>query len=244
MDIRHAPKRVEQTIATTVGVARSRPLRLLLWIMLALLVVRPALTTPLGLLASDALFLAGLALVLRELRVPRAAALTACLLLLVAISARVLDQLTETTAAAVASSLTTGVFAAYVLALLLRFVIRSPEVTQNSVLAAICVYILLGVTWGFAYQVVDELDPAAFNVNLGPDAQTDSSVSEGALRYFSMITLTTVGFGDIVPVSKEARALASLQALIAQIYLAAIVARIVGIEVANSVARRGAEREK
>ncbi|MFM7133621.1 MAG: potassium channel family protein [Planctomycetota bacterium] len=244
MDIRHAPQRVEQTIAATVGVARSRPLRLLLWIMLGLLVVRPALTTPTLLVASDVLFLGGLLLVLRQLRISRMSALVAGALLFAAVATRLVDEASETSAATVAASLTTGAFVAFVLGLLLSFVVRSPEITQNSVLAAICVYILLGVVWGFAYQVVDELDPTAFNVNLGANAQTDSAVSEGALRYFSMMTLTTVGYGDIVPVSKEARALASLEALIAQIYLAAIVARIVGIEVANSVSRRDAERAR
>jgi hypothetical protein len=244
MDIRHAPQRVEQTIAATVGVARSRPLRLLLWIMLGLLVVRPALISPESLIGADALFLGGLVLVLRELRISRTAAIVAGVLLVAAVAARIVDATTDASAATVAASLATAAFVAYVLALLLAFVVRSAEITQNSVLAAICVYILLGVVWGFAYQVVDELDPAAFNVSLGPNAQTDSAVSEGALRYFSMITLTTVGYGDIVPVSKEARALASLQALLAQIYLAAIVARIVGIEVANSVARRDAERDR
>ncbi len=54
------------------------------------------------------------------------------------------------------------------------------------------------------------------------------------LRYFSMMTLTTVGYGDIVPRSPEARAFAALEALIAQIYLAAIVARLVGIQVAHA----------
>ena len=54
------------------------------------------------------------------------------------------------------------------------------------------------------------------------------------LRYFSMMTLTTVGYGDIVPRSPEARAVAALEALIAQIYLAAIVARLVGIQVAHA----------
>lgn len=242
MDIRHAPHRVESTITATLATARSRPLRLLLWILLGLLAARPALSSPAQVLAADALFVTGLVLVLRELRISRRKAVVAILLLAGAIAGRTIDFTSDASTAAIAASIATGAFVAYVTAVLLMFVVRSVEITQNSVLAAICVYILLGVSWGFAYQVILELNPAAFNLSLGPVAQTDSTVSEGALRYFSMVTLTTVGYGDIVPVSGEARALAALEALVAQIYLAAIVARIVGIEVANSVARRDAGR--
>ncbi len=57
------------------------------------------------------------------------------------------------------------------------------------------------------------------------------------LRYFSMITLTTIGYGDIMPRSTGARAMAALEGLVGQIYLTAILARLVGIEVANAATR-------
>jgi hypothetical protein len=98
------------------------------------------------------------------------------------------------------------------------------------ILSAITVYVLLGVFWGFAYLLLHEASPGAFNLDpaLGsPEVQ---------LRYFSLMTLTTVGYGDIVPRSSEARAFASIEALLGQIYLAAVVARIVGVSISGTTA--------
>lgn len=234
MDLPSQPRQVERAFVRTIEAAKSRPLRVFLVLTLVLLVSRPAMQTPAAVLLCDAIFIIGLQFVMYELRPTRGQFVLTVALLFSTIAAHVADALSDHAAASFSASLSSGLLVASVTIQLFLFVVRARRISQNTVLAAICVYVMLGVTFGFVYQMIFELDPKAFNIDLGPRPDGDAEISQGALRYFSMITLTTVGFGDIVPVSPEARAVASLQALLAQIYLAAVVARLVGVEVANS----------
>jgi voltage-gated potassium channel Kch len=86
--------------------------------------------------------------------------------------------------------------------------------------------VLIGVFWGFVYLLLHDASPGAFALD------PSQGSAEVQLRYFSLMTLTTVGYGDIVPKSGEARALATIESLLGQIYLTAIVARLVGISIA------------
>lgn len=89
---------------------------------------------------------------------------------------------------------------------------------------AICVYFLLGLSWAFLYSTVAALKPGAF-AGLTAEAGRISS----QLLYYSFITLTTVGYGDITPVSELARTLAWLQAFTGQMYVAITIARLVSL---------------
>ncbi|MGC2112462.1 MAG: ion channel [Candidatus Korobacteraceae bacterium] len=108
---------------------------------------------------------------------------------------------------------------------LLAQVFRAGAVTQWRIQGAIAVYLLFGVGWAHAYQIVATLQPGSFNHSLGEL----STVADWA--YYSYITLTTVGYGDITPVSPIARNLAVSEALAGQLYLAVLVARLVAMEV-------------
>jgi len=84
--------------------------------------------------------------------------------------------------------------------------------------------------WGFGYNLIDLLQPGSFNV---PDHFTRS---KGSFHiYYSFITLTTVGYGDITPISGMARSLSMLEGIIGQSYMAVLVARLVGMQVALSM---------
>ncbi len=134
-------------------------------------------------------------------------------------------------------------FLGYVIGVMLRAIFDSRQVTTNTVCASLCVYLLLGLVWALAYTVVDALDPAAFTctVNAGQHPLwTRAGRGETAVLYFSFATLTTLGYGDIVPTSPISRMLASVEAITGQLYLAVLVARLVGMHIAHSADQRQA----
>ena len=102
------------------------------------------------------------------------------------------------------------------------------SVTTDKIFAAVCVYLLIGLAWTFAYALVDALNPHSF-VALSAAGHEKYIIRVLELRYFSFMTLTTVGYGDIVPHSTAARTLAALEAIVGQIYLTVLVARLVGL---------------
>jgi len=91
----------------------------------------------------------------------------------------------------------------------------------DRVLSVVLVYVLLGVTWAFAYGMVVLLHPGALQAPEGVRHMSQ-------LLYFSFSTLTTVGYGDIAPVHPYARTLAVLEALTGQLFLVVVVSRFVG----------------
>ncbi len=108
------------------------------------------------------------------------------------------------------------------LAIVLREVIFGDHVDGNRIAGAVCVYLLLGVLWAFAYASLNLLDPTAF---LGVPADAQASLH---LLYYSFVTLTTLGYGDISPATHLARALAYLEAVAGVMYVAILVASLVG----------------
>jgi Ion channel len=109
--------------------------------------------------------------------------------------------------------------------ILLAQVFRAGPVTRHRLEGAIAVYLLFGVGWAHAYHLTGLLHPGSFNT---PQGEIPSVLD---WVYFSFITLTTVGYGDIVPVRPIARTLAMGEALTGQLYLAVLVARLVAMEV-------------
>ena len=98
---------------------------------------------------------------------------------------------------------------------------------SDRVFGAVVLYLLLGVLWAVAYQLLARLSPGAF---AGP---TDAGGELAEWAYFSFVTLTTVGYGDITPVALGARSLAILEALVGQLYPAVIIARLVSLQVGS-----------
>ena len=115
---------------------------------------------------------------------------------------------------------------------ILVFIFTTRSVNGEIISAALVVYLLLGVLWGFGYNLIDLLDPGSFNV---PDHFIKAEGS--SYMYYSFITLTTVGYGDITPISGMARSLSMLEGIIGQSYMAVLVARLVGMQVAISMSK-------
>ena len=115
----------------------------------------------------------------------------------------------------------------FVVGHLLRFVLRAPVVTTDVLCASISAYLMLGLMWTMAYWLVDQLTPGgafSFNTNAGP-----RSINGFNAFYFSFITLSTVGYGDITPVSTIARWLAAMEAMTGLLYVAVLIARLVSL---------------
>jgi hypothetical protein len=116
---------------------------------------------------------------------------------------------------------------AFVVGNLLRFVLRAPSVNTEVLCGSISAYLMLGLMWTLAYWLVDQLTPGgafSFNTNAGT-----RSINGFNGFYFSFITLSTVGFGDITPVSRMARWLAAMEAMTGLLYVAVLIARLVSL---------------
>jgi hypothetical protein len=116
---------------------------------------------------------------------------------------------------------------AFVVANLLRFVLRAPSVNADVLCASISAYLMLGLLWTMAYWLVDQFTPGAFSFNT-TSGRKETMAGFNAF-YFSFITLSTVGYGDITPVSKVARMLAATEAITGLLYVAVLIARLVGL---------------
>jgi hypothetical protein len=134
-----------------------------------------------------------------------------------------------------------ALFLSYLIVLIFKDIMRRKNITQDAVMGASCVLVLLGLAFGAAYAMIEWLVPGSFRLPAEPDAIVSvfgHATVEFQLAYFSLVTLTTIGFGDIVPVAPPARALAALEGLLSQLYLAIIIARLVGMEIASRLTNR------
>ncbi len=147
--------------------------------------------------------------------------------LIIAVSVRSLPTL------AVVADLVLLVFLAFVAIRILAFVLRALQVDLSIVLGSVCVYLLVALLWGTGYALVERLHPGAFAF---PSASGGAAAS--ALQYFSFVTITTLGYGDIQPVLPLARAMSVVEAVLGQLYLVILVARLVGMYTAAESALR------
>jgi hypothetical protein len=102
-------------------------------------------------------------------------------------------------------------------------VVFSNEISANRVVGAVSLYLLLGVVWAIIYGVIEMLDPGSFEGISEPLSQAWSS----DWYYFSFVTMTTLGYGDITPLSATAKAFTYMQAAFGQFYIAILVAGLV-----------------
>lgn len=111
----------------------------------------------------------------------------------------------------------------------------SGPVTAHKIRGAVAAYLLIGITWAFIYGLLDQILPNAFS--LPADGGEYSIKRQGTITYFSFITLTTLGYGDITPTHEISRMFAVMEGLIGQLYPATLLARLVSMEIAPDGAR-------
>ena len=119
------------------------------------------------------------------------------------------------------------VFVAFIVWHLLRFVLSAQWVSADVVCAAISGYLLMGVLWAFAYFLTAQLVPESFVFSAGPPSNRSMMGFEAI--YFSFVTLSTIGYGDITPASPVARMLSVTEAITGMFYMTVLIARLVAV---------------
>ncbi len=124
-------------------------------------------------------------------------------------------------------------FIAFLVIIILSFIFGEHEVTSNVISASIVVYLLIAIMWTFIYSVLESIHPGSFAIG-----NSQIEVGRRLYIYYSFVTITTLGYGDITPITDLANSFSFLEAVIGQIYLVVLVARLVGIHIAQSMDRK------
>jgi len=125
----------------------------------------------------------------------------------------------------VTSDLLFLVFLTYITAAIVNHVLKIDDVTFEQVCGTLCVYMLMGLIWADAYSLINSVFGDQFS---------GKAMAFADFIYFSFVTLTTVGYGDISPVGAVARSFAVVEAIVGQFFLAVLVARQVGLYISQS----------
>jgi hypothetical protein len=125
------------------------------------------------------------------------------------------------------------VFMAFLVVVILSFIFSEHEVTINVIYASIVVYLLIAIMWAFIYSVLESIQPGSFAIGEG-----QIEVGKRLYIYYSFVTITTLGYGDITPTTDLANSFSFLEAVTGQLYIAILIARLVGIQIAQTMNRK------
>ena len=132
------------------------------------------------------------------------------------------------------SSFSTNAFLFTVLVVVFADVIRSKRVTADTIFGAVAVYLLFGVVMAMLFQFMNNINPGSVIASVGEATNVLERYDQfGDILYFSFVTLTSVGYGDLTPIAAPARSLAMFEGVVGQLYLAILIARLVGIHIAQ-----------
>ena len=145
-----------------------------------------------------------------------------------AVAVSLVDHFYESSSLSAFRSLLTMLATALLGALLLARVMRDGRMNFNRIMGAVGSYLLIGIVFTQAYRLLAGFVPGAFAIGGTP---SDFETISQKLSYFSFITLTSTGYGDITPLHPYARSLATMEALAGNLFLAVLVARLVGQEI-------------
>ena len=127
----------------------------------------------------------------------------------------------------------TGAWLAYAAWIIISDLFQRRDVTLNTILGAVVTYLLIAVGFTMLFQVLELRNPGSFS-GLPDGAHENPRLLAGSMLYFSLVCLSTMGFGDIVPASDLARPLSVLEGVLGQLYLAVMIARLVGLHITRS----------
>ncbi len=134
---------------------------------------------------------------------------------------------------ALVSNSLTLVFFVFIVCAMLSHVLRDEKVTADKIYGALSVYLLIGVTWALLFTVIEGIRPQSFLI----EHTQITSISEYIPHfiYYSFVTLTTLGYGDITPLTPAAKSFSYMEAVTGQMYVAVLIARLVGLHIAHSI---------
>jgi hypothetical protein len=155
----------------------------------------------------------------------------ALILTFIAISSKWLSYLWGFYALVLTNDIVDIICFAIIAGIILSQVLKDREITLNEIYGAICVYLLIGLALAFAYSAIDYFHPGAFFI---PKHGLDVYQKLPYLIYFSFITLTSTGYGDIYPVNLFAMSCSYIETIIGQVYLVVLIGWLVGIFVMRS----------
>ena len=128
---------------------------------------------------------------------------------------------------AVISLVSTLMFLSFTLITLLRAVLRAETVTRDTIYGALSVYLLMAFVWGIAYLLLETLQPGGLSMDIA--RHPNHKVDWFDCMFYSFVTLTSLGYGDMVPISPQCRSLSVLEAVSGIMYVAVLVACLVGL---------------
>jgi hypothetical protein len=130
-----------------------------------------------------------------------------------------------------------AVFLGFLAAMIVTEVSRQGRVTADSVNGALCGYLLVGIAFGHLYCLVESVAPGSFCAQGTLAEELQGGRRRFLLTYFSFATLTTLGYGDIIPATNLARSLSATEAILGQFYVAVLIAEFVGKRIAQTASQ-------
>ena len=127
----------------------------------------------------------------------------------------------------------TVIWLTYAVSIIIAHLFQRRDVTVDTILGAMVAYLMVAVAFTLVFEIMELRHPGSFS-GLPDSAATHRPELAASMMYFSLVCITTMGYGDIVPVSDLARPLSVLEGVFGQLYLAVMIARLVGIHIARS----------
>ncbi len=126
----------------------------------------------------------------------------------------------------------TVIWLSYAVTIIVVHLFRRRDVTIDTILAAIVTYLLAATAFSMLFQIIELQSPGSFS-GLPDDIHSDRTSLGSLMLYYSFVCVTTMGYGDIVPVSELSRPISVLAGVFGQLYLAVMIARLVGLHIAT-----------
>ena len=206
----------------------------LLVTLILLMLLQPTISTVVGKYLLEAAFIIVLFSGLRAIEVKKNLLRFEVLLLLVSLALNIVGGATENHTLFFVGIAGRTLFMILVAITILIDLFRGHKVSEDTLAGAVCVYMLIALIWGYVFLLIEVMVPGSFSFTQD-QARMHLWISRDFFPffYFSLVTITTVGYGDASPVSAEAQTFATAEALIGQVYLTILVARLVGMYLMN-----------
>ena len=228
-EVRAYPAMVKRTFDTYIQAFFQRRFLILLVLIMSLLVLTPFLDDFVETrILMDAFLTAIFFAIIFAVKSKRSHVIIASILALPLVISTWSFYFVELTSISLLTRIFGALFFGYAVINILRIVVQSEEVSKETIYAAIVAYLLMALMWAFLYMILELLVPGSFSF-----PERDFRVEAMRFKYFSFVTITTLGYGDIAPLTNKASSLVMLEALFGQIYLVVLVAWLVGMHVSR-----------